>query len=123
MSADSLEIRVVKIESDIRRIDSVSEPRFERIEAALAKLTDLAERQDARLTNVESTIKVLQATCATKEDLQRMSADMHKSIADVHKEISIQGSRYTGWLLAVGAWMFIVSGMAVAAIRYLLPNH
>jgi prophage DNA circulation protein len=113
MSADSLEIRVVKLESDVRRIDTTTQ--------ALVKLTEFAERN-------EVAIKVLIATSATKEELQRVNTDvqkgiaeMHKGIAEVHKEISAQGSRYTGWLLAVAGWMFVLSGLVVGAVRYLRP--
>lgn len=105
MSADSLEIRVVRLEADVRRIESVSEPRFERIEQRLdrleAKLDKLDSKIDAlamQMTTLDHGIKLIVTTCATKEELQR--------------ELNSTTKVFIGWIA-------LIAGLAIGIAKYL----
>lgn len=98
MSADSLEIRLVRVESDIRRIDATAEPRFERIEKRLDKLDARVEALIQQSTVIDRGVALIISTCATKEELQR--------------EINAMTTRFIRWIA-------FIAGAAVAALKYL----
>lgn len=89
-----------------------------------------AEVQIASLSRsvreIEIIVKVLSATAATKEDLQRAATEnqvaitkmqatateMQKTAAEIQKELSAQTVRIVGW-------MFLLAAMSVGALKYL----
>lgn len=66
-------------------------------------------RIDADVQSLKLDVAVLKATSATKADLAEAMGDLR---AELHKEIAAQSTRYIGWL-------FVLLGLAVAAIKYL----
>ncbi len=106
MSADSLEIRIVKLESDVRRIEAWSE-RFERIDKALVKLTELAEGNQVA-------IKLLIATAATKEELHELRVEMKDSTIALQREFTIQTRQFI-------ASVAVIAGLAMTAAKMLWP--
>lgn len=83
---------------------------------------------DLRLQSVESDVKILRATCATKEELQRGMFEMQRGITEMHR-VATEMAKATSAIheaLAAQTWKIVgvLTGaitLAFAAIRYLPP--
>lgn len=107
MSAEPIELRIVRLETEVKRIDVTLQ--------AIAKLTELTEGHTERLYAIESTLAVHSTkmdALATKQELSALAIEMHKGFGAMHKEFTAQTRQFV-------AWIAIIAGMAVAALKYL----
>lgn len=103
MSTDSTDLQIAGLQRDVRAID-------------------------LRLQGVESDVKILRATCATKEELQRGMFEMQRAVTEMQRSAT-EMAKAGGAMheaLATQTWKIVgvlttAIALAFAALRYLPP--